>query len=235
MGIQIVLYWLYIFVFISDYDSFCPPAPPCQLLLHVSVRLMTQLVCYQDFFLKTAPVSLSPGFNLQAQLVFLTLWTLVWEVSIWDVDTIVLVFLVGTASSPATETHLEVKDPSVITLLEQVQTTEWPAEKLTVLTLNQQLGGGRGPSAAVGRRHRIRPRILWEGLSDQQTVQVSVLQDPEVGRALDLGSLSVELHHRCGDTCHSDIQPHLAALPHGGALKSLKEVWRRRLRCTDTK
>lgn len=33
----------------------------------------------------------------------------VWEAAIWDVDTIVLVFLVGTASSPAESQHKRVR------------------------------------------------------------------------------------------------------------------------------
>ncbi len=40
--------------------------------------------------------------------VCLTFCTLVWEVAIWDVDTIVLVFLAGTASSPVAKIHMGV-------------------------------------------------------------------------------------------------------------------------------
>lgn len=99
------------------------------------------------------------------------------------------------------------------------------------LTLDQQLRGARGPSAAVGGGHRICSRILWEGLCNQQTIQVSLLQDPEVCRALDLSSFSVKLHHRGRDSCDADVQSNLAALANCGTLKSLKKVRRCRLRC----
>lgn len=102
------------------------------------------------------------------------------------------------------------------------------------LTLNQKLSCGGGSSAAVGGGHRVRPRILWEGLGDQQTVQVSVLEDLEVGGALDLSSFSVKLDGGAGDSRDSHVQPHLAALPHGGALQPLDKVWRRSLGCRDT-
>lgn len=91
-------------------------------------------------------------------------------------------------------------------------------------TLNQEFGGARDPSTTVGSYHGVRPRILWEGLSDQQGIQVSFLQEPEVRGALDLCSLPVEFHPRGGDPAHSDAQLHLAALSHCGALQSLKEA-----------
>lgn len=90
--------------------------------------------------------------------------------------------------------------------------------------MNQKLSSGSGSSTTIGGSHRICSRILWEGFGYQQTVQVSLLEDPEVCRALDLCSFSEEFDSRCGDSCYADIQPHLAALPHCGALQPLQEA-----------
>lgn len=76
---------------------------------------------------------------------------------------------------------------------------------MTVLTLNQQFCSGCGASAAVGGSNRIGTRILREGFGNEQTVLVSVLEDPKVSRALDLGSFSVEFDHRSGFSRDPDV------------------------------
>lgn len=103
-------------------------------------------------------------------------------------------------------------------------------KKSFLLTLNQELGSAGGPATAAAGRHRVRPGVLWEGLGDQQTVQVALLQDPEVSRALDLCSLPVEPDQRSGDPCDPDVQPHLAPLAHRGTLQPLDKARGRCLR-----
>lgn len=100
-----------------------------------------------------------------------------------------------------------------------------------LLTLDQEISGAGGPATAAAGGHRVGPRVLGEGLSDQQAVQVALLQDPEVSGALDLCSLPVELDQWSGDPCDPDVQPHLAPLAHCGTLQPLDKARGRCLCC----
>lgn len=61
-------------------------------------------------------------------------------------------------------------------------------------------------------------------------MQVPLLEDPEVSRALDLSSFPVELDQWGGDPCDPDVQSHLAPLAHSGTLQPLDKARGRGLR-----